>query len=146
MAEKKINGREFKTEPLLATQAIVLQARLMRMAGPGLAQIGDIFAGMAKDAPTAEKEKSAAAALRAFAAVFAASTPEDMAKVISDVVGYARIKRPSGSYDACDLDGDFVGAQKKDIIPLVVFVLREQLGDFFDGLPVSGFLEKMKKD
>lgn len=139
MAEKKINGRVFKTEPMLATQAMVLQARLLKVLGPGLSRLGEIFQGVGRDKSDEDKARSNAAALAAFAEIFAQSKPEEVAHLVKDVAEIALIKRPSGEYHPVDFDGDMTGAQK-DIIPLVVFVLREQFGDFFTGLPGLGSL------
>lgn len=137
MAEKKINGRTFKTEPMLATQALVLQARLFKALGPAVARIGDVMAGYGTDKTDEQKAKSNMAAVGALTEIFTQSNPEDMANLVKDVVEVAQIKRDSGVYENCDLDGDFTGKQK-DLIPVVAFVLREQFGDFFGGLPGLG--------
>jgi hypothetical protein len=49
----------------------------------------------------------------------------------------AKIRRPSGAYDPVDMDGDYVG-RLGDIIPVAVFVLSEQFGDFFSGALANG--------
>lgn len=142
MAEKKINGRTFRTEPLLATQALTLQARLFKAIGPALNRFGEVMQGYGKDKSEEEKAKSNAAALRALTDIFTQSNPNEIANLIKDIVEVAQIKRDSGVYEQCDFDGDFTGKQK-DIIPIVLFVLREQFGDFFSGLPGLGDLGKL---
>lgn len=137
MAEKKINGRTFKTEPMLATQALVLQARLFKALGPAVSRIGDVMQGYGSDKTEEQKQRSNMAAVAALTEIFTQSNPEDIAQLVKDVVEVAQIKRDSGNYDHCDLDGDFTGRQK-DLIPVVAFVLREQFGDFFGGLPGLG--------
>lgn len=139
MAEKKINGRTFKTEPMLATNAMVLQARLLKAVGPGLSRLGEIFQGVGPNKSEEQKERSNAAALVAFAEIFAKSDPEEFARLVKDIIEIAMIRRPSGVYEHCDFDGDFTGHQK-DILAVALFVLREQFGDFFSGLPALGSL------
>lgn len=134
MAEKKINGRTFKTEPVLATQAIIMEARLASIASHALHRLPEILRGIGNDKPQEAKEQAAAAAIQAFGSVFANTDPEQLAELISDVLKMGMIKRESGSYDPIDLDGDFTGRQK-DLIPVVVWVLQEQFGDFFSDLP-----------
>jgi hypothetical protein len=133
MAEKQINGRTFKVEPLLATRAIRLQARLFRLAGPAISRLGDIMQGYGTDKTEEQKMQSNVAAMAAFSAIFADTDPDELAMLIQELVETAQLKRPSGTYDMVDMDGDLTG-HSQDLIPLVVFVLREQFGDFFSGL------------
>jgi hypothetical protein len=135
MGETKINGRTFRVEPMLATKALVLQARLFKLAGPAIARLPEIMSGYGGDEEA--QRHSNAAAISAFASIFAESHPEDLAGLIQEVAQIASIRRPSGSYDRVDFDGDMTG-HGADLIPLVVFVLREQFGDFFSGLPGLG--------
>lgn len=135
MGETKINGRTFRVEPMLAMKALVLQARLFRVAGPAIARLPEIMAGYGGDEEA--QRHSNAAAISAFAAIFSDSQPEELASLIREVSEIATIRRPSGTYDRLDFDGDMTGHQA-DLIPLVVFVLREQFGDFFSGLPGLG--------
>lgn len=141
MAEKKINGRTFRTEPLLATEALILQARLIKLVGPALGQLGAIFAGRGEQASEEAKAQSNFAALGALASIFAQAQPQEVASLVKDLIEATQIKRASGAYDQADFDGDFTGHQS-DIIPVVLFVLREQFGDFFTGLPGFGSLGK----
>lgn len=141
MAEKKINGRTFRTEPMLATPALVLQARIFKTLGPAVARIGEIMGGFGTDKTEEQKARSNAAAIGALTDIFVQAKPEEMAGLFKDIIEVAQIKRDSGVYENCDFDGDFTGKQK-DIIPVVTFVLREQFGDFFSGLPGLGTLGK----
>ena len=141
MAEKKINGRTYRTEPLLATAALVLQARLLKTLSPALSRLGDIFQGMgAKD--EAKAEASNAAAIGALTEIFANAEPQAIAQLIKDITEIAVIQRPSGEYHSIDFDADFQG-RLGDIFPVVAFVLREQFGDFFSAMPGSGNLGRM---
>lgn len=144
MAEKKINNRTFKAEPMLATDSIILQARLFKALGPAVGSFGEMMKGHGEGKTPEEKAKSDAAAIGALAAVFAQSKPEEIAGLVKDLVESCQIRRPSGDYDKCDLDGDFT-QNKGDIMPVVWFALQEQFGDFFAGLPGIGNLRKVLK-
>lgn len=139
MAEKKIGDNTYRVDPLLATKALLLQARVMRVVGPALSKFGEVMQGVGPKKTEEEKAKGNAAAIEAFASIFAQSRPEELAELIKDLCQVARIRRPSGVYDPVDFDGDMSDKQR-DIIPLAVFVLREQFGDFFSGLPGLGSL------
>jgi Phage tail assembly chaperone protein, TAC len=136
MAEKRINGREYRVEPMLATRALILQAKLVRVAGPLVSRLGDILQGHGTDSTEEQKARSNMAAVAAFSAIFAEIDPIDFAEIIKEIVETAQIKRPTG-YGKVDMDGDLTG-HSADIIPLCVFVLREQYGDFFTGLAEVG--------
>lgn len=144
MAEKKINGRTFKTEPMLAMDSLVLQGRLFKAVGPAIAKLGDVLKGRGENATPEEKAASDASAIAAFAAIFSNSEPKQLAELIRDVIEVAMIKGDSGDYRQCDFDGDFTG-QQKDIVPVVMWVLGVQYGDFFAGLPGIGNLAKLAK-
>ncbi len=137
MAEKKINGVEYKVDPLLATRALVLQARLLRAAGPLAAKLPGILASRREGASIEERAAADTEALVAITGIFEAIHPEELASLVKDIVEIAKVKRPSGSYDQVDLDGDFSG-KLGDIIPVAVFVLKEQFGDFFSGALANG--------
>jgi hypothetical protein len=137
MAEKKINGRTFKTVPMLAMDAMILQARLVKLLGPAIDKLGTILAGRGENASEEAKAQSNFAAVAAISEVFGKSEPVETANVIRDVAQIAMISRPSGNYEPVDFDGDFTG-KLGDIMPVVGFVLVEQFGDFFTGLLASG--------
>lgn len=141
MAEKKINGRTFKTGPLLATEAIKLQARLLKVLAPALDKLPAIFKGAGKSDADPEAAASNAAAIAAFGEIFNRSNPDEIATLVKDVTELALIKRPSGAYESVDFDGEF-SDRLGDIIPVVVWVLREQFGDFFSGALGSGVLKR----
>ncbi len=139
MAEKKINGREFQVGQVLATDAIKLQIRILKIIGGGVDRLPVILKGRGADATEDDKKQSDAAAVAAFTDIFAAADPDEMMKLVSDVVGMATIKRQSGAREQADLDGDFT-EDKKSIFPLCIFVLQEVLGDFFTELRGNGSL------
>jgi len=125
--------RTFKQEPMLATQAIVLQARLLRMAGPAVSRIGEIMQGFGQDKTEEQKQRSNIAAISAFSEIFSQTEPEELASMIKELCEVALIKRGNGEYGQVDFDGDMTG-NGGDIMPLVIWVIREQFADFFSGL------------
>lgn len=137
MAERKIGGREFKVDRPLATVALALQARLMRAAGGAAQHLPSLIGKMAANKTDEEKQALGGEVIVLLTDIFSRLDPHEYVSLVGDVISLAKIKRPSGQYDPCDLDGDFADAFG-DIIPVVVFVLKETFGDFFSGAPAIG--------
>jgi hypothetical protein len=137
MAEKKINGMEIKVDKPLATEALKLQARLMSAAGGLAEKLPSILASRSEEATQEQRSKADADAMVALTGVFSKLSPEAYAALVGDIIGMAKIKRPSGQYDPADLDGDF-SENLGNIIPVAVFVLKTVFGDFFTGALASG--------
>lgn len=137
MAEKKIGNREFRIDRPRATDALKLQARLFRAAGGLAEKLPAMLASRRADASPEDRAKAEADAIVGITGIFDRITPDEYASLVSDIVKMAEMKRPSGQYHTVDLDGDFAESFG-DIIPMVVFVLREVFGDFFSGALVSG--------
>lgn len=144
MAEKTFNAGTLKTDPMLATRALVLQARITKLLGPAMARFGDVMQGFGENKSEEQKTKATAAALTALVEVFAAADPEGVAVLLSDIVNLAMIRRADGKYYTADLDGDFT-QNKGEIFPVVLWILREQFGDFFSELPGNGNLGNLLK-
>jgi len=137
MSEKKISGLEVKVDRPLATEALKLQARLMRAAGGLAEKLPSILASRREGASEQERAKADADALTAITGIFERLSPDEYAGLVGDIIAMAKVKRASGQYDQLDLDGDLsdkLGA----IVPITTFVLREIFGDFFSGALVSG--------
>lgn len=139
MAEKKIKGKTYKVDPPLASEAIKLQARLLKAFGSAIDRLPVILAGAGSRATPEDKEKSNAAAIAAFTDIFVNGDPDELTVLIKDTVEIARVMQPSGSYRSVDMDGDFTG-NLPAMIPVAVFVLREVFGDFFTEVLASGGL------
>ena len=135
MAEKKINGKTYKVEPLLATEAIRLQMRLVKAIGPAVSRLPEIFAGISSD--QAGREKANLVAVSALADIIGGMEPDVATELIRDIVQVAMVKRPSGAYDQVDMDGDFTGSLG-DIVPVATFVLQEQFAEVFSGARGNG--------
>lgn len=140
MAEKKFSGRTFKTEPMLASRALVLQARIIKLIGPGVVNFKEIMASFGSEANEEKKAEGTAFAIKALTDIFSAAEPEAMVGLLKDILQEGMILRPSGSYDPVDLDGDFINHQG-DIFPVVAFILLEQFSSFFTGLRGIGNLK-----
>lgn len=139
MAMKKIGGKEYRVEPLLAYKALLLKAKIFKIAGPALGKLLEIWkATDLKKASDEEKAEASSKALGALSAVFAENEPTVVVDLIKELVELAEVKRPSGTFDQVDMDGDFQGDDQKYLMPLVAFVLQEQFSDFFSGLLGSG--------
>lgn len=144
MAEKKIGGRTFRVGHVLATDAIKLQVRLLKIIGGGVDRLPVILAGMGKkgEADPAAKSASDAAAVAALGDIFSKSDPDAVTKLISDIVSMSQLNTTSGAWENADIDQDFT-QNKGDLFPVVLFVLQEVLGDFFSGALASGSLKKL---
>lgn len=136
MAEKKINGKTYKVEPLLATEAIRLQMRLVKAIGPALSCLPVIFAGAGDKSPEA-KERANAAAVEALSQIVTDMDPDAATGLVRDIVEVAMVRRQSGAYEQVDIDGDFTGSLG-DIIPVATFVLQEQFGQVFSAALANG--------
>ena len=137
MAEKRIGDRTFQVEAPLATQAIIMQARLMKAVGPALDRLPDFFAGARAADGSPEKNRAESVAIQALSDVLAGLKPEEVAGLMRDLTEMARVKRASGHFEPVDFDGDFSG-RLGDLMPVVAFVVREVFGDFFSGAAASG--------
>jgi hypothetical protein len=104
-----------------------------------MSRIGEILRGAGAKATEEEKLRSNEAAIVAFGEILTHVEPEEIADLVKELAEVAMILRPSGQYEKVDFDGDFTH-HKGDIIPVVVWVLREQFGDFFTGVPAIGNL------
>jgi hypothetical protein len=139
MADKKIGNRYFRSGEALATDAIKLQVRLMKFIGPALESLPVIFAARQAGATDEQRQQSDAAAIRAIAAIFANADPEQVVSLIEDICGMGKISYDGkGAWDDIVVDQEFSGQQSRDLIPVVVFILQETLGDFFSGALASG--------
>jgi hypothetical protein len=141
MADKKIGNRYFRAGDALATDAIRLQVRLMKFIGPALDKLPAIFAGRAEGATEEAKTASNTAAIKAIAGIFADADPDAVVKLVEDICGMAKISYDGkGAWDDIVVDQEFSGQNSRDLIPVVLFVLQETLGDFFSGALASGNL------
>ena len=137
MAEKKIGGRTFRCSPMLATDAIKLQVRLVKFLGGAVERLPEIVQGASKGASEAQRAQANAKAIGMLVDLIGKSDPDEVARLLSDVVSLAQIRRESGEYHDADIDGDFVG-RPGDMFEVVLWVLQEQIGPFFSGLQAIG--------
>jgi hypothetical protein len=135
MAEKKINGRLFRVEPVLAIQALELQGRLLKVLGPALGRLPEVIK-LASD-KGADQTQANLAAVQIMMDVFSNVSSQEYSTLIKDIVELAQLQGPSGQFNQVDIDGVFTG-DLGSIYPVVVFVLQEQFSDFFSGLLGSG--------
>jgi hypothetical protein len=135
MADKKINGRTFKVEPILAIQALELQGRLVKVLGPAMGRLPEVIR-LASD-KNADQTLANVAALQITMDVFSNISSREYSELIRDIVELAKVQGPSGHFDQVDLDGVFTG-DLGSLYPVVIFVLQEQFSDFFSGLLGNG--------
>ena len=136
MAEKKIADRVYKCEPLLLKPSLALKFKVMKLLAPGLERLPDILSNMQGDeAARVQANKDAVAALTSILDGLEFEEAYDLMREVTEV---AKVKRASGHYEPVDFEGDFSGIREKEIIPVMIFVLREQFADFFSDALEAG--------
>lgn len=147
MADKKIGGRYFRIGDLLATEGIKLQVRLIKLVGPAIESLPQLFAARNTAIPIEEDIKARSVATAAISKVFAAADPDEVASFIETVCELAMVSdNGKTDYEQVVFDHHFSGSDVKDIYPLTLFVLQETLGDFFTGSLGIGNLPGLKAD
>lgn len=146
MAEKKIKGNTYRVNNVLATDAIKLQVRVMKLIGGAVDRLPAILRGIGAKASPEAKATSDAAAVAALADIVAHLDPDDTVNLLRDILSFAQIHRPSGSWETVDLDGDFADGHQSALFPVVGFVLKEVVGDFFSEILANGNLGKAVAD
>lgn len=137
MAERKIGGVEYRVDRPLASAALAIQARLLRAAGGAAQHLPPLIGKMAAAKSDEEKQALGGEVIVLLTDIFGRLDPHEYVSLVGDILSLAKIKRPSGQYDPCDLDGDF-SDNLAAVIPVAAFVLRETFGDFFSGALASG--------
>ncbi|MGV1985584.1 phage tail assembly chaperone [Agrobacterium sp. 22-221-1] len=138
MADRKIDGIEYHVDPLPAVESIELYADILRLLGPAANRLPAIILSLQADSE-GQQMMADVAALAAISDILSRVTSQEISALAARIVAIASIKRPSGDYESCDLDGDFTD-KKKNIIPLMKFVLEEQFRDFFTGRRPNGII------
>lgn len=135
MAEKKIEGAEYRVDLLSAKDAYALLSKIIRLAGPGAKHLPGI---MTLAGPTPEDRMLAdVAAFAACSEMLRFHGAEALVDLKSEVISIAQMKRPSGEYHPVDLDVDLSGDIPTAEL-LFDYVLEVQFGNFFDGPKASG--------
>lgn len=145
MAETTLSdGSQVRVGTVLATQALTLQTRLLKIVGNGADKLPTIMQGYGKDATPESKLASDAAAIGALGEIVAGADPVAVTTLMVEIIGYCQIK-PQGQsgWQNANLDAHFTD-RKADIYPTVIFTLKEIFGDFFSALPVNGILDRVK--
>ncbi|UXT40924.1 hypothetical protein FY137_06840 [Agrobacterium tumefaciens] len=138
MADRKIDGIEYHVDPLPAVESIELYADILRLLGPAANRLPAIILSLQADSE-GQQMMADVAALAAISDILSRVTSQEVSALAARIVGIASIKRKSGNYEPCDLDGDFTG-KLGNVVPLMKFVLEEQFRDFFTGKRPSGII------
>ena len=128
----EINGRQYEVKQLLATQTVMLQARLLKIVGPGMEELKVLLSG------NIDEMMQAQVALAGMGKIFADCDPRAVTGFIKDVVESCRVKRrDSGQMGDVIMDADFSG-KTNDLFKLLFFALKDMFGEFFTELQVAG--------
>lgn len=142
MAERKIDGRVYKVDPMTAPDAIELYADILRVAGPAAPKLPAIILSMTGQSEHGQVMADVAA-LSAISEIVKASGAEGVRELIQRIVETAMVQAPSKEWRQVDMTGDFTG-NLKALLPVVKFVLEEQYRDFFTGSGGIGILGMLK--
>lgn len=132
MAEMKLGNVTYTVGVVLATESIRLKTRLLKMVGGGVERLPEILSGRGLDATPEQKAKSDAASVAALTDILSKIEEDTVVELMETIVGYATVKRPSGDVESLTLDADFT-ENKDHLYPVMIFVLKEVLSDFFSG-------------
>ena len=142
MSEKQVNGQTYRSQPMLATRATVLFAKIGKLLGPGLSDLIEAFAsrppkdGVSKKKHEEMSAKSNKAAIEAVMKLLADLEPEVAAELMKEILSTSEIME-EGQYIKINVDHHFTG-RLGDLVPVMSFVLQEQFGDFFIGAQEAG--------
>lgn len=142
MALKKINGTTYKVEPLMATKALLLQGRILKLAGAAIERLPAIFGGIDAKASDEAKAASNAASIQAFSDLFMKNDTAEIVALLADLCSVAMIERPSKDWSTVDFDGDMTD-RPADVMELALFVAQEQFTSFFGASLANGALKRV---
>lgn len=141
MAEKKINGRDFRVTAFPAREALALYADVVRLLAPALPDVPAIL-GFLTSEDLNVRQQADLLIVNSQAAIFAQSSAADVVAILERIVKGAEVRRASGSYEQADLDGDFtddLGALQK----VVIFVMQENYRDFLGASGSNGIFDRL---
>ena len=121
MAEKKIGKNTYSVTPLLASEALKLMGKIVKLVGPGLTDLTDAF--------KKGENESDKAAIAAIQKIIGQMDWDDSVDLMIDLCERAEIKRSEG-YQTVIFDNDFTD-NKDEMLGLMWFVLEENFRDFF---------------
>ena len=122
MAEKTIGGALYRADKLPATEGLRLLARLTKMLGPALREIEGAFGG------EGERDK---VAMRAIAAIVAATSEDEMVRLVVESAERTEVKR-NGGWEPVVFDHEFQSGGILPAFQVAIFFLEVQFADFFD--------------
>jgi len=137
MAEKKINGRTYKVEPLGAKEAIRLLGRLTKVGGAA-------WDRLRKDIEDGAETMNVGMVIVTFVVELSRNNDvDDVVGLIEEICGYAQVKLDSG-YSKIYFDEEFSG-RLQDVHKVATFVLEENFSDFLSELGLTSSADTRKK-
>lgn len=127
----EINGRQYEVKQLLATQTVMLQARLLKIVGPGMEELKMLLSG------NVDEMMQAQVALAGMGKIFSDCDPRAVTGFIKDVIESCKVRRESGQMGDVIMDADFSG-KTNDLFKLLFFALKDMFGEFFIELQAAG--------
>lgn len=150
MAETRINAKTFRHTKRPVRRALELKYRLVSFFAADMGDLPALLggAGSRRDGETAEAHAAREAASNgALIKMLVGALRDNEADAFLDLVSEfletdeaVQVKHKGGDWHDVSLDGDL---DEADFIPLMAFVLREEFGAFFGGLPKLKALREM---
>lgn len=134
MAEKKINGKEYRVEMMDAVNSLHMLARITKIVGPFMGQLKGIQALIAQMSDENDTSAEAdAMAQQTILAIAAQINPDEITKLVTDLVSNAQVRTGrSESYETCHFDEDFHGDVMGGI-QVAIYVATVNYGNFLKG-------------
>lgn len=143
MAEKKIGGREYRTEPLTAREAVALYTDIMRVGSLAAEKLPAIIVAFGNPDTQTGDAMADVAALAAIGDILRKTSTDVVMELLDRILGAAQIRQDSGTYLKCEVD-HFSG-DLGTMFPVVKFVLQVQYADFFTGSAGNGILNLLQE-
>lgn len=142
MAEKTINGRKFIVEKMRAMKTMKRGWKILGFFSIGVAELKTMFGDDSErkknESPKDYFQRVALETGVLFNALEAmlGRDEDEFEELITTILDgeFVKIIRADGDPSSIDIDGDFSYEHMQDILPLAVFVLQVQYGDFINGL------------
>lgn len=131
MAEKKIAGTTYRTEQMLARDALALMAKLIKVGGSGW----DKLRGLLDDDVRAGSVNVKTVAIDALIDVVRNNPTDEVLDLIDEIAGLAQRRAPSGSYDVVEVN-QFTG-RMSELFELISWIMQEQFASFFGDVASS---------
>ena len=123
MSEMSLDGLTYKVKPVLATNAMKIQVRLMKMVGNAADELMEL-----QNEKDGVEVKLGAALIKCFGN----ADPNEFVSLANAILENVQVMQPSGEYRSVDINADFTGKMSV-LYKVIFFAIKDMFGDFFGG-------------